>query len=184
MNLNVLLDFQRRFLIRIEQQNSLQLASQNWGQLFTQYQDGFQVYEPFIANQSRCNEFVIKEWDKIKNATTSPLFRGMIASHTILTGFLLKPFQRLAKYPLLLDVGFLFLRPDDTMLTHNRNCVKGEITMKIKSVTSKTDPRPQSSCLIVRTPQSTNFNLTGSSTSLFILWTTGRVTRSNTSVDW
>jgi cell division control protein 24 len=38
-NLNALLDFQRRFLIRIEQQNSLSPSLQNWGQLFVQYQE-------------------------------------------------------------------------------------------------------------------------------------------------
>ena len=34
LNLNALLDFQRRFLIRIEQQNHLPETQQNWGQLF------------------------------------------------------------------------------------------------------------------------------------------------------
>ena len=105
MNLNALLDFQRRFLIRIEQQNSLDRSMQNWGQLFIQYQSGFNVYEPFIANQMQCNEIVMKEWDRIKTTPVSPGFEQMISSHTVLTGFLLKPFQRLAKYPLLLDVS-------------------------------------------------------------------------------
>ena len=104
LNLNALLDFQRRFLIRIEQQNSLDPAIQNWGHLFAQYQDSFRVYEPFIANQIQCNNAVMREWDKIKSAPLSPALSGMVSSHTVLTGFLLKPFQRLAKYPLLLDV--------------------------------------------------------------------------------
>ena len=105
LNLNALLDFQRRFLIRIEQQNSLPESQQNWGQLFIQYKDSFRVYEPFIANQLRCNNAVIREWDKIKSTPLSPLLRGIAEVPSVLMGFLLKPFQRLSKYPMLLEVG-------------------------------------------------------------------------------
>jgi cell division control protein 24 len=106
LNLNALLDFQRRFLIRIEQQNSLPEDQQNWGQLFIQYKESFRVYEPFIANQIRCNNAVTKEWDKLKAAPLSEDLRGMVEIQSILTGFLMKPFQRLSKYPMLLDVRF------------------------------------------------------------------------------
>ncbi|KAA6410952.1 MAG: Rho guanyl nucleotide exchange [Lasallia pustulata] len=104
LNLNALLDFQRRFLIRIEQQNTLPESQQNWGRLFIQYKDSFRVYEPFIANQSRCNTTVEKEWDKLKAAevSLSPEVRDMVASSNVLNAFLLKPFQRLTKYPILL----------------------------------------------------------------------------------
>ena len=106
MNLNNLLDHQRRFLIRVEQQKALESGLQNWGHLFVQYKDGFRVYEPFIANQIKCNETVVREWEKLR---TVPMpendeCREMLMSHTILTGFLLKPFQRLSKYPMLLNV--------------------------------------------------------------------------------
>lgn len=106
LNLNALLDFQRRFLIRIEQQNILPELQQNWGRLFKQYKDSFRVYEPFIANQNRCNATVEKEWDKLKAAemSVSPEVRGMVSSSNILNAFLLKPFQRLSKYPMLLKV--------------------------------------------------------------------------------
>lgn len=104
LNLNALLDFQRRFLIRIEQQNSLPESQQNWGQLFIQYKESFRVYEPFIANQVRCNNTVPREWDKIRAAPISHDLRGLIEAQNTLLGFLLKPFQRLSKYPLLLEV--------------------------------------------------------------------------------
>ena len=104
LNLNALLDFQRRFLIRIEQQNSLPESQQNWGQLFIQYKESFRVYEPFIANQIRCNNAVTKEWDKLKAAHLSDDLRGMVEIQSVLTGFLMKPFQRLSRYPMLLDV--------------------------------------------------------------------------------
>lgn len=105
LNLNALLDFQRRFLIRIEQQNSLPESQQNWGQLFIQYKESFRVYEPFIANQVRCNNAVLREWDKIKAAPVSSDVEGIVEIPSILISFLIKPFQRLSKYPLLLEVG-------------------------------------------------------------------------------
>ena len=105
LNLNNLLDFQRRFLIRIEQQNHLDESQQNWGQLFINYQEYFGVYEPFIANQTRCNNTVMREWEKLKGAPLSPALKGLVDTQHILAGFLLKPFQRLSKYPMLLNVG-------------------------------------------------------------------------------
>ena len=104
LNLNALLDFQRRFLIRIEQQNSLSETEQNWGKLFSHYKDSFRVYEPFIANQNRCSNAVLGRWKELQNASISPDLQGMVETPAILLGFLIKPFQRLSKYPLLLQV--------------------------------------------------------------------------------
>lgn len=104
LNLNALLDFQRRFLIRIEQQNSLPESQQNWGQLFIHYKDSFRVYEPFIANHARCYDTILNQWEKLKAASLSPNLNGLLDSLHVLDAFLLKPFQRLSKYPLLLDV--------------------------------------------------------------------------------
>ncbi|MCJ1414224.1 hypothetical protein MMC32_000549 [Xylographa parallela] len=103
MNLDNLLDFQRRFLIRVEQQNSLEPSLQNWGRLFVQYQDAFTVYEPFIANSQRCNAIVSRDWDKIRTAPLSPASQGMVESQAVLNSFLMKPFVRLTKYPMLLN---------------------------------------------------------------------------------
>ena len=105
LNLNALLDFQRRFLIRIEQQNSLPESQQNWGQLFVQYKESFRVYEPFIANQTRCNETVMREWDKISASPHSTDINDLFESQYCFTSFCVKPFQRLSKYPLLLKVS-------------------------------------------------------------------------------
>ena len=41
LNLNSLLDFQRRFLIRVEQTNALPEDEQNWGKLFVLYSEAF-----------------------------------------------------------------------------------------------------------------------------------------------
>lgn len=102
LNLNNLLDFAQRFLIRIEQQFILPEEQQDWGQLFIRYQEPFKQYEPFIANQRRCETTCTKEWAKMVATARSDLTRQMLANSTILNGFLLKPFQRMSKYPLLL----------------------------------------------------------------------------------
>ncbi|KAF2178292.1 hypothetical protein K469DRAFT_599713 [Zopfia rhizophila CBS 207.26] len=102
LNLNALLDFQRRFLIRVEQTNAMPATEQNWGNLFVLYKDAFKVYEPYIANQKKCEEVAMREFDKLKETGGSPEMQQMVESPTHLTSFLLKPFQRLAKYPLLL----------------------------------------------------------------------------------
>lgn len=106
LNLNALLDFQRRFLIRVEQTNALPPSEQNWGNLFVLYKDAFKVYEPYIANQKRCEQIAMREFDKLKETGGTPEMRQMVESPTLLTSFLLKPFQRLTKYPLLLSVSF------------------------------------------------------------------------------
>lgn len=104
LNLNALLDFQRRFLIRIEQTNALPAEEQNWGNLFVLYKDAFQVYETYIANQKKCEQVAMREYDKLRETGGSAEMQQMVESPTHLTAFLLKPFQRLAKYPLLLKV--------------------------------------------------------------------------------
>ncbi|KAI9792853.1 MAG: hypothetical protein M1833_001012 [Piccolia ochrophora] len=97
LNLNTLLDFQRRFLIRIETMNSLPESQQNWGQLFKTYHENFSVYEPYIANQKQADEQAMREFEKLQKVGHS-----ITNDRATLSGFLLKPFQRLSKYPLLL----------------------------------------------------------------------------------
>ncbi|RMZ74609.1 Rho guanyl nucleotide exchange factor [Pyrenophora seminiperda CCB06] len=103
LNLNALLDFQRRFLIRVEQTNAQPPEEQNWGNLFVLYKDAFKVYEPYIANQKKCEQTAMREFDKLKETGGPNEMRQMVESPTLLASFLLKPFQRLTKYPLLLQ---------------------------------------------------------------------------------
>ena len=132
LNLNALLDFQRRFLIRVEQTNAQPESEQNWGRLFVLYKEAFKVYEPYIANQKKCEETAMAEFEKLKETGGPPELRQMVESPTHLTSFLLKPFQRLAKYPLLLKVRIcvriwycakhsLFHRSLETRATWMRN---------------------------------------------------------------
>lgn len=105
LNLNNLVDFTQRFLIRMEQHNALPDETQNWGELFISHQEGFRQYEPFIANQLRCDQMCQKEWDKIHSAPRSSDLLQMVAQQSTLNGFFVKPFQRLTKYPLMLMVS-------------------------------------------------------------------------------
>ncbi|KAJ5762296.1 uncharacterized protein N7511_005678 [Penicillium nucicola] len=103
LNLNNLLDFAQRFLIRMEQHYALPEEMQNWGQLFFSHEEAFRQYEPFIANQMRCDEACLKEWDKIMSAPRSVDLQQMVAQPKTLNGFFVKPFQRLTRYPLMLS---------------------------------------------------------------------------------
>ncbi|GAA5869560.1 hypothetical protein JCM8547_001522 [Rhodosporidiobolus lusitaniae] len=97
INLNKLADFQRRFLIGVEQQASLPPEQQRFGLLFIQMEDNFVCYEPYCANLTTAQDLAIAE-----NAALSTL------SHVLdpvseLAPLLIKPVQRICKYPLLIS---------------------------------------------------------------------------------
>lgn len=97
LNINAILDFQRRFLIKIETTNSLPDDKQEWGLPFTNYEEAFGIYQPFIANQRKAAAIAKENFDKIAMAD-----HPVVVDFNTLDGFLLKPMQRLVKYPLLL----------------------------------------------------------------------------------
>ncbi|PNY30064.1 Rho guanine nucleotide exchange factor scd1 [Tolypocladium capitatum] len=99
LNINAILDFQRRFLIRVETTNSLPMALQRWGAPFCFYEDAFDIYQPFIANQRKAAQIANQVFDKIQLSD-----HPVATDFNTLDGFLLKPMQRLVKYPLLLKV--------------------------------------------------------------------------------
>ena len=103
LNLNKLLDVQTRFLIHVESEDDKPEEDQNWGRLFQMFGDHFRVYEPYIINQKICEESAVRNFDKLREIQGSPELRQIVESPPILTGFLLKPFARLCKYPLLLE---------------------------------------------------------------------------------
>lgn len=97
LNINAILDFQRRFLIRVETTNSMPKAVQRWGAPFCFYEDAFDIYQPFIANQRKAAQIANLVFDKIQQSD-----HPVATDFNTLDGFLLKPMQRLVKYPLLL----------------------------------------------------------------------------------
>lgn len=111
LNLNNLLDFAQRFLIRMEQHYALPEETQNWGRLFFSHEEPFRQYVPFIANQMRCDKICLKEWDRIRAAPREVDLMQMVAQPKTLNGFFVKPFQRLTRYPLMLLVSLLTYPP-------------------------------------------------------------------------
>lgn len=99
LNINSILDFQRRFLIRVETTNSMPSSRQDWGNPFVSYEESFGIYQPFIANQRKAAQVASQVFDKIQSAE-----HPVAVDFNTLDGFLLKPMQRLVKYPLLLKV--------------------------------------------------------------------------------
>ena len=117
LNLNNILDFAQRFLIRLEQHYATREEDQDWGQLFKHYEHQFRQYEPFIANQVKCETTCTREWEKLRLATKSAHMEQMLATPATLNSFLIKPFQRLTKYPLLLK-DLAKVTEDETLKTN------------------------------------------------------------------
>ncbi|KAL2169515.1 hypothetical protein VTG60DRAFT_5984 [Thermothelomyces hinnuleus] len=98
LNINAILDCQRKFLIRVETTNSMPPSRQEWGSPFVAYEETFTTcYQPFIANQRKAGQVASQVFDKIQAAD-----HPVACDFNTLDGFLLKPMQRLVKYPLLL----------------------------------------------------------------------------------
>lgn len=113
LNINAILDLQRRFLIRVETTNSMPTSRQEWGNPFVGYEEQFtNTYQPFIANQRKAAQIASQNFDKI-----SLVEHPVACDFNTLDGFLLKPMQRLVKYPLLLKVGLCVFRGCDLVLT-------------------------------------------------------------------
>ncbi|KZV80866.1 hypothetical protein EXIGLDRAFT_629463 [Exidia glandulosa HHB12029] len=95
-NLPALFDFQQRFLISMEQVAEQPWPQQRWGRLFAENEEGFQVYEPYCANYSNAADLVLNEGSTLQGFTA-------VISTSELPAFLIKPVQRVCKYPLLLE---------------------------------------------------------------------------------
>lgn len=95
-NLNVLIDFQRRFLIGIEYHAQLPPQEQRLGSVFINFEDGFDVYEGFALNQKKACQIAVAESAKLASLSQ------MVDPTYELPCYLIKPIQRICKYPLLL----------------------------------------------------------------------------------
>ncbi|TRM69275.1 hypothetical protein BD626DRAFT_421369 [Schizophyllum amplum] len=96
-NLNKLINFQRQFLIQMEATFEQPWHDQRWGQLFLDNEEGFIVYEPYCANYIAATDIVGRFESTLKN------LNDIMNSQTELPAFLIKPVQRVCKYPLLLE---------------------------------------------------------------------------------
>lgn len=96
-NLNSLVDFQRRFLIQLEEIGEKLPEEQNFGFLFSCSEDQFAVYEPYCANYFSAQDLVVQEAPKLQKLADilNPVYE--------LPSMLIKPVQRICKYPLLVQ---------------------------------------------------------------------------------
>ncbi|KAJ3063573.1 hypothetical protein HDU98_000603 [Podochytrium sp. JEL0797] len=94
-NLNELLDFQRRFMVGMESTLNLGLVEQRIGQLFILNEEAFEVYFPFCGNYQVAQNAALAQAEDLKHL-------GHIIQPHQIQSYLIKPLQRLMKYPLLL----------------------------------------------------------------------------------
>ncbi|KAF8473362.1 hypothetical protein BDZ91DRAFT_770554 [Kalaharituber pfeilii] len=95
LNLNSLVDFQRRFLIRVETVYAQPPEQQRWGQVMVSHENSFDVYEPYCANFNSAQALAVQEAARLSRVSHPVALAGA-------TAFLIKPVQRICKYPLLL----------------------------------------------------------------------------------
>ncbi|KAI8980335.1 hypothetical protein BDB01DRAFT_843898 [Pilobolus umbonatus] len=96
-NLHSLVDFQRRFLIQLEEVAEKSPEEQRIGSVFIQMEESFSVYEPYCANYYSAQDLVVQETPRLLKMAEviNPIYQ--------LPSFLIKPVQRICKYPLLLQ---------------------------------------------------------------------------------
>ncbi|KAI1796472.1 hypothetical protein LXA43DRAFT_1157771 [Ganoderma leucocontextum] len=95
--LNKLLNFQRKFLIKVESIAELPWHDQRWGLPFTENEEEFAVYEPYCANYTMASEIMLQEEHNLTALNHIINVKGELPA------FLIKPVQRICKYPLLLE---------------------------------------------------------------------------------
>lgn len=95
-NLSDIIDFQRRFLISMEINGQVDTSKQRIGALFMHSKHFFKLYEPWSIGQNAAIDFISSSFDKMAGSDF------VIGNKLELQSFLLKPVQRLCKYPLLL----------------------------------------------------------------------------------
>jgi hypothetical protein len=97
-NLNGLVDFQRRFLVGVEAiLDGAQVGKERLGNLFVSMEESFaSMYELFCANYKSAADTVIEY------STTLQAASHVMEPNYELPSFLIKPIQRICRYPLLL----------------------------------------------------------------------------------
>ncbi|RPA79294.1 hypothetical protein BJ508DRAFT_143744 [Ascobolus immersus RN42] len=134
LNLNSLVDFQRRFLIKVESLNILPPEQQRWGKLFLEFEETFDVYEPYCANFKAASDLAYAEQSRLAKLP-HPVSSAGVAP------FLIKPVQRICKYPLLLREMIKYSDPKDPMLPELKEGMESveRINAKVNEAIRKKD---------------------------------------------
>ncbi|CDH57132.1 related to cdc24-gtp gdp exchange factor forcdc42p [Lichtheimia corymbifera JMRC:FSU:9682] len=93
-NLSALVDFQLRFLLYAEYHAEFPNQS-SFGQCIVNLEDAFSVYEPYCANLQHALDLVIQWTPQMTSTSIEPTYE--------LPSYLIKPVQRVCKYPLLME---------------------------------------------------------------------------------
>jgi cell division control protein 24 len=122
-NLDNILDYQRRVLISLEVNGLADPKYQRIGSIFIHAQSFFKLYEPWSIGQKAAIDFISSSPLKQKNSSL------IIENDFELQSFLLKPVQRLCKYPLLLKQ--MVKSTDPALPNYNELMTALEISKKI-----------------------------------------------------
>ncbi|KAG0749989.1 hypothetical protein G6F57_004049 [Rhizopus arrhizus] len=105
-NLCALVDFQQRLLIQLEDMAQRSPKDQNFGSLFIQNEKRFTVYELYCSNYFSAQDMASQETHRLQRLANilNPVYE--------LSSMLIKPVQRICKYPLLIQELIKATRPD------------------------------------------------------------------------
>ncbi|KAL9932549.1 hypothetical protein V8E36_008666 [Tilletia maclaganii] len=112
-NLNALVDVSRRFLISVEENARRPSEDQHFGHAVMAMESDFAVYEPFCANYSQALDTINAETQNMLRLKECPSSEDYyLTPNYELPSLLIKPVQRICKYPLLLE-QIIKNTPDD-----------------------------------------------------------------------
>lgn len=126
-NTDEILDFQKRFLNQVETIDSMPKVAQEWGLLFYSHEDAFTIYQPFIVNQRKATAIAHTVFEKIQQSN-----HHVAKDLNTLNMFLLKPVQRLVKYPVILTD--LANNSEDTEVENNLKTACSAIQRIVRNI--------------------------------------------------
>ncbi|CAD6949376.1 unnamed protein product [Tilletia caries] len=147
-NLNALVDVSRRFLITVEENARRPPDDQHFGHAVMAMESDFAVYEPFCANYNKALDTITAETQnllRLKELPGSEEF--FLTPNYELPSLLIKPVQRICKYPLLLE-QIIKNTPADA--THREELVDGLHVLKRIAEKVNETQRMQENVLVVK----------------------------------
>ncbi|KAE8232245.1 hypothetical protein CF326_g2726 [Tilletia indica] len=147
-NLNALVDVSRRFLITVEENARRPADDQHFGHAVMAMESDFAVYEPFCANYNKALDTITAETQNLLRLKECPGSEEFyLTPNYELPSLLIKPVQRICKYPLLLE-QIIKNSPEDA--THREELLDGlHVVKRIAEKVNETQ-RMQENALIVK----------------------------------